>query len=112
VKAKGKNQKAKGKKGKGGNMAVQRDLDDQLLEFAARIVRFVQSLPPSLVGKRIGDQLLRSGTSVGANYEEAQAAESHNDFVHKLQIALKEAREANYWLRVLDRSGVMPKQET
>jgi four helix bundle protein len=88
-------------------MAAPQDLGERLLEFAARIVRFVQSLPPSLAGKRIGDQLLRSGTSVGANYEEAQGAESHNDFVPKLQIALKEIREANYWLRVLERAGVI-----
>ncbi len=92
-------------------MAAPRDLDERLLEFAARIVRFVQILPNNLIGKRIGDQLLRSGTSVGANYEEAQGAESHNDFVHKLQIALKEIRETNYWLRVLERAGVMTNQE-
>ena len=72
----------------------------------------MQTLPNNLIGKCIGDQLLRSGTSVGANHEEAQGAESHNDFVHKLQIALKEIREANYWLRVLERAGVMTNQET
>ena len=53
----------------------------------------------------MGDQLLRSGTSAGANYEEARAAESKVDFVHKLQIALKELRESNYWLRLLVKSG-------
>jgi four helix bundle protein len=60
------------------------------------------------VGKRIGDQLLRSGTSVGANYEEAQGAESKGDFAHKLQIALKEVRESNYWLRLLAKAGTLP----
>jgi len=59
------------------------------------------------VGKRIGDQLLRSGTSVGANYEEAQGAESKGDFAHKLQIALKEVRESNYWLRLLAKAGTL-----
>ncbi|MBW2467469.1 MAG: four helix bundle protein, partial [Deltaproteobacteria bacterium] len=56
------------------------------------------------IGRRIGDQLLRSGTSVGANYEEAQGAESKKDFIHKLQVALKELRESYYWLKLLDRT--------
>lgn len=80
------------------------ELNERLLEFGARIIRLVEALPKTLVGRRIGDQLLRSGTSVGANYEEAQAAESKEDFVHKLQIALKEARETIYWLRLLDKA--------
>lgn len=83
-----------------------RNLNDRLLEYGVRIIKLVESLPKTLVGRRIGDQLLRSGTSAGANYEEAQAAESREDFVHKLQIALKELRESNYWLRLLLRAGV------
>ena len=82
-----------------------RDLEDRLLEYGARIIRLVESLPNTVVGRRVADQLLRSGTSVGANYEEAQGAESKVDFVHKLQIALKELRESNYWLRLLVKSG-------
>ena len=85
-----------------------RDLDERLLEYGARIVKLVESLPRTLVGKTIGDQLLRSGMSVGANYEEAQAAESKGDFIHKLQIALKELRESNYWLRLLAKSEILP----
>jgi len=65
-------------------------------------------LPRSLVGRRVGDQLLRSSISVGANYEEAQGAESREDFVHKLQIALKEVRESNYWLRLLAKADTIP----
>jgi four helix bundle protein len=82
-----------------------RDLGERLLEYGARIIRLVEALPNTVVGRRVGDQLLRSGTSVGANYEEAQGAESRDDFVHKLQIALKELRESNYWLRLLVKSG-------
>jgi four helix bundle protein len=74
----------------------------------ARIIKLVESLPRTLVGKRIGDQLLRSGTSVGANYEEAQGAESKSNFAHKLQIALKEVRESNDWLRLLAKAGTLP----
>ena len=83
------------------------DLSERLLNFAVRIVKLVESLPKTIAGKRIGDQLLRCGTSVGANYEEAQGAESHNDFVHKLQIALKEIRETNFWLRLLQKSELV-----
>jgi len=65
-------------------MPRNRDLDERLLEYAARIVKLVEALPNTIAGRRIGDQLLRCGTSPGANYEEAQGAESKNDFVHKL----------------------------
>ncbi len=86
------------------------DLSERLLNYAVRIVKLVESLPNTIIGRRIGDQLLRSGTSPGANYEEAQGAESHTDFTHKLQIALKEMRESNFWLRVLHRAEVLPPQ--
>ena len=65
-------------------------------------------MPNTLVGRRIGDQLLRSGTSVGANYEEAKAAESSADFVHKLQLSLKELRESHYWLLLLSKAKTLP----
>jgi four helix bundle protein len=106
VKAKGKRQKAKGKRHQ--NVAGRQDLGERLLVYAARIVKLVASLPKTPVGRRIGDQLLRSGTSVGANYEEAQGAESKADFNHKLQIALKELRESRYWLRLLAVSETIP----
>ena len=83
------------------------DLSERLLSFAVRIVKLVGALPNTVAGRRIGDQLLRCGTSVGANYEEAQGAESHNDFVHKLQIALKEMRESNFWLRLIQKSELL-----
>jgi four helix bundle protein len=89
-------------------MAMQTDLSERILDFGARIVRVVGFLPNTLVGRRIGDQLLRSGLSVGANFEEAQAAESRADFAHKLQIALKEKREARYWLRLISKAGTVP----
>jgi four helix bundle protein len=104
--SKGKAQKAKGKSGERTTMIEKRrDLADRLLEYGARIIKLVESLPNTVVGRRVADQLLRSGTSAGANYEEAQGAESKDDFVHKLQIALKELRESNYWLRLLVKSG-------
>ena len=87
-------------------IAERRELGERLLDYGARIIKLVEALPLTLVGRRIGDQLLRSGTAVGANYEEARGAESKNDFVHKLQIALKELRESHYWLRLLVKSEI------
>ena len=83
-------------------------LAERLLDYGARIIKLVEALPKTLVARRIGDQLLRSGMSVGAHYEEAQGAESKDDFVHKLQIALKEMRESNYWLRLLAKAKTLP----
>src|SRR6516165_8174815 len=85
-----------------------REVTERLLYYGVRAIRVVESLPRTLVGRRIGDQLLRSRISVGANYEEAQGAESREDFVHKRQIALKEARESNYWLRLLAKAEIVP----
>jgi four helix bundle protein len=87
---------------------MERDLDERLLEYAARVVELAEALPKTMACRHIGSQMLRSGTSVGAHYQEAQAAESREDFVHKLQVALKELRESLYWLRLLARSGSLP----
>ena len=76
------------------------DLSRRLLDFAVHIIRLVQALPNTPVGKHIGGQVLRSGTSPGSNYEEARGAESRADFVHKLGIVLKELKETRFWLRV------------
>jgi four helix bundle protein len=89
-------------------MGERQELDERLLDYGARVIKLIEALPRTLVGRRIGDQLLRSATSVGANYEEAQGAESKGDFVHKLQIALKEMRESHYWLRLLVKARILP----
>ncbi len=84
------------------------DISDRLLEFAVRIIKLVDALPNTLVGRHIGGQVLRSGTSPGANYEEARGAESKADFVHKLGIVLKELSETRYWLKLLIKSKLIP----
>jgi len=89
-------------------VAEQRKIGERLLDYSARVIKLVDALPNTLVGRRIADQLLRSAMSAGANYEEAQGAESKEDFTHKLQIALKELRESGYWLQLLERSGKIP----
>jgi four helix bundle protein len=86
----------------------QRELGERMLEYGARIIRLVEALPRTVVGRRIGDQLLRSRMAVGANYEEARAEEPTDDFIHKLQLALQELRESYYWLRLLTRAKVAP----
>src|SRR5207249_3887838 len=79
------------------------DLEERLLDFAARIIRLVESLPKTRAGNHIAGQLLRSGTAPLPNHGEAEAAESRQDFVHKLRICLKELRETKRWLRLVQR---------
>ena len=69
------------------------DIEDRLIDFAVRIIALIESLPKNKVGKHVGGQLLRSGTSPAPNYGEAQGAESRSDFIHKMKICLKELRE-------------------
>lgn len=79
-----------------------RDIQERTFQFAIRVVNLVNRLPRTIAGNTVGQQLIRSGTSVGANLQEAEAAESKNDFIHKAGIALlKEARESHYWLRLV-----------
>jgi four helix bundle protein len=59
------------------------------------------------IGSNISKQLLRAGTSAGANYEEACGAEGRADFIHKMQIILKELRESMYWLRLIQKSKIL-----
>ena len=82
------------------------DLSERLLEFSANAVKLTAKLNRSAMGRHIALQLMRASTSCGANYEEACAAESRADFIHKMQIVLKELRESRYWLRLLERVGV------
>jgi len=84
------------------------DIAERLLDFAARIVKLADALPKSTVGKHLCGQVIRSGTSAGANYEEGRGAESEADFVHKLGICLKELRETRYWLKVIARTNLLP----
>ena len=85
------------------------DLPDRTFAFAERIVRLCFALESdSSVAATLLRQLLRSGTSIGANVEESQWSESKCDFVHKYSIAAKEARETHYWLRLLTKTEVIP----
>jgi four helix bundle protein len=84
------------------------DLAERTFEFARRVVKLCQVLDrmPG-VSRTLATQLLRAGTSIGANVEEAQAAQSRADFLNKLSIARKEARETHYWPRLLTASDIV-----
>lgn len=86
-----------------------RDLPERTFEFARRIVKLCQQLDQTQgVSRTLANQLLRSGTSVGATCEEAQAGQSRADFLSRISIACKEARETQYWLRLLAASEILP----
>ena len=86
-----------------------KDIRERTFEFALRIIKLCNELnrKPG-VCRDISRQLLKAGTSVGANTEEAQAAQNKPDFISKNSIALKEARETHYWLRLLIAAKVIP----
>ena len=83
---------------------------ERLINFAARVGKVVDALPDTRMGRHIGSQLVRSGTSPAPNYEEACAAESRADFVHKLSICLKELRESRTWIRLIIKTEMLPEQ--
>ena len=87
------------------------DLEERLLDFSVRIVRVTEQTPKTDAGRHVADQVFRSGTSPYANHGEAEAAESTNDFVHKLKLCLKELRETWRWLRLIQRVPMVPKPE-
>ncbi|MDP3073399.1 MAG: four helix bundle protein [Opitutaceae bacterium] len=88
------------------NTGGKNELERRTLAFVIAVVRFVSSLPRGEVTSVIGRQLLRSATSLGANYREANRAESRDDFIHKTAIAQKEATETNYWLEICRQSNI------
>ncbi len=87
-------------------MERQNVVQEKSYSVAKRIVELVREFPRRMDGFVLGNQLLRSGTSIGANIEEAIAAFSREDFAYKMNTALKEAREAHYWLRLARDTGL------
>lgn len=84
------------------------DLKIRTKQYALRIIRMYTSLPSARVAQTIGHQLLRSGTSVGANYREAVRARSRAEFATKLNIGLMELEETMYWLELLEEAAIFP----
>jgi len=83
------------------SQAKQYDLEERVTLFSENLITFCKTLTISIVSKPLIDQLIRSGTSIGANYMEANACNSRKDFINKVTIARKESKETLYWLRLL-----------
>ena len=85
------------------------ELRQRTKQFGLRAIKLVESLPNTPVARAVGNQLLRSGTSVGANYRAACRARSRPDFISKVGIAIEEADESLYWMEVLIDAGLVTK---
>ena len=83
----------------------QYDLEERTFKFARRAIRFCKQLPRTVVEGEIAKQLVRSATSVGANYIEANEALGKKDFLMRIKICRKEAKESGYWLRLIEVNG-------
>ena len=79
------------------------DLEERLVNFGVSIIKTAEKLPRSFAGTHLAGQLIRSGTAPALNYGEAVSAESRNDFIHKMKVALKELRETNNCLKIISR---------
>ena len=77
------------------------DLEERTAQFAEEIIKFCRKIPVNSITLPIITQLVKAGTSIGANYGEADDAESGKDFKHKIGICKKESRETKYWLRII-----------
>jgi len=86
----------------------ERQLKDRTLQFGLRIMRLVDALPQTSAGRAIGNQLVRSGTSVGANYRAACRGRSKAEFIAKLGIVVEEADECCYWLELVMKGELLP----
>jgi len=87
------------------------DLKTRTKDFALAIIRLYSALPKRAEAQVLGHQLLRSGTSVGAHYREAQRAKSDADFISKIEGGLQELEESQYWLELLGESGLVENQQ-
>jgi four helix bundle protein len=83
------------------------DIHERLLKFGIKIVKLCKILAKNPDNRVIADQLIRSGTSVGANMQEADAASSRKDFINKVNVAKKEIQETNYWLKLIEGSELI-----
>jgi four helix bundle protein len=92
------------------NSMTPKELQARTKAFALRIIKLVDVLPRTATGQIIGRQLLRSATSVGANYRSACRGQSHAEFAAKLSIVVEEADESLYWLELLEEAGLVKRE--
>jgi four helix bundle protein len=81
------------------------DLEERTARFGESVIDFVKTLPGNVINNELIKQVVRSGTSIGANYMEADGAESKKDFRHKIAICKKESKETKHWLRMIARAN-------
>lgn len=86
-------------------------LEDRLVHFAVQVIKLVDTLPNTKTATHLGGQLVRSGTAPALNYGEARSGESRKDFIHKMQIALKELRESYANLRIIHLAELHPDKQ-
>lgn len=89
-------------------MTNTQEMAERMTDFAVSVMELYEELPKTFLGRHIGQQLLRAGTAVTANYAEVRGAESRRDFLHKLGIVRKELYECLEWLRLLGRRKILP----
>lgn len=92
-------------------MKSNNSIQERSYKLAIKLVKFAKKLPANTSSFVISRQLIRAGTSIGANVEEATGAFSKDDFIFKMNIALKESRETNYWLRLIRDSDLVKSPE-
>jgi four helix bundle protein len=90
---------------------MQKDLPARTKQYARRVIRLYSALPKTAIGQVIGKQLLRSGTSVGANYREADRSRSKPEFLSKMGDSLKELAESEYWIELLAEENIVSSQK-
>ena len=88
------------------------NLQTRTKQFALQVIKFCEALPKDETSRILGRQLLRSGTSVGANYRAACRAKSKSDFISKMGTVLEEADESGYWIELLQEAGKVPVHAT
>ena len=81
------------------------DLEERTLEFAKKVIDLCKGVSQNSINRELISQLVRSSGSVGANYREANDALSKRDFIHRVKIARREAKESHYWLQLLERAN-------
>jgi four helix bundle protein len=89
------------------NDSRRRDLRERTMQYAKRIVRMFSALPQNTLAQTLGKQVLRSGTSVGANYREADSGRSKAEFIAKMGDCLKELSETEYWLELMAEEEIL-----
>lgn len=85
----------------------EQELKDRTKQFALRVIKLVEALPGTTAGRAIGNQLIRSGTSVGANYRAACRGRSKAEFIAKIGIVAEEADESAFWMELIMEAGLM-----